>query len=244
MKLLNPTLIMSAVVLLAACGGGGSGDATANPPAQPGNQNPPGNNNPPANTAPYVIEYYGDSTVWGWNGAGGEQRVATPAPAAFAAALPTSPQNVVRNLGVSGTTACSLRDGTGGHEEWTRQMRDSDATHVIVNHAINDQKYYGVTQYRTCLTELATIARAQGKAVVFETPNPAADPDVADFAAAMRSVASAQGVPVIDQHAYLLGQLGNRDLSEFVPDGEHPNQQTYIMKGQYAAQRFMQLFPR
>lgn len=244
MKLFSTSLIVSATLLLAACGGGGGSGELTNNPAQPGNPNPPTGNPPSGGNEPYVIDYHGDSTVWGWDGAAAGNRVATPAPTAFLNALPSPPQNVVNNLGVSGTTACSLLDGTGGYAPWADLMRNSNATHVIVNHAINDEKYYGLTQYRNCLTQLATIARAEGKQIVFETPNPVANAAVSDFVSAMRSVAQAQGVPVIDQHQYLLDQLGSRDLEEMVPDGEHPNQQTYLLKGQYAAQRFTALFPR
>jgi lysophospholipase L1-like esterase len=243
-------LIMCAVLMLAACGG--SSDST---PVQPGSPSdpgtPPGQNpppgDPPPNTEPYVIDYYGDSTIWGWASGTAGARVATPAPAAFADALPSPPQNEVRNEGVSGTTACALLEGSDGvHPEWAEQMQVSDATHVIINHGINDEKVYGVPRYRACLSDLATIARANGKQVIFETPNPVSNDDVKNYVAAMRAVAGEQqpAVPVIDQHAYLTDYLGDRDLAEIVPDGEHPNQETYILKGEYAAQRFDALFPR
>lgn len=248
-------LVLCAALLLAACGG--SSDSTSNP-IQPGNPNPPANDpgtppgedpptNPPPNDQPYVIDYYGDSTIWGWATGTSGARVGTPAPDAFAAALPSPPENTVRNEGVSGTTACDLLQGTDGqHSEWTEQMQTSDATHVIVNYGINDQKVYGVSQYRSCLRDLAVVARANGKQVVFETPNPISDDGLLDYVQAMRAVAAEQqpAVPVIDQHAYLLDYLDGQDVSTIIPDGEHPNQETYILKGEYAAQRFGELFPR
>jgi len=257
LKLLSPSLLVCAALALSACGGsGGSGDGS---PLQPGNPNPPGQNPPPQeppsqppppNTDPYVIEYHGDSTIWGWETGTSGARVGTPAPTAFANALPSTPQNEVRNLGINGSTACGLLEGANGQETWATKMAESNATHVILNHGINDSSNgavgYDVPRYRSCLTQLAAIARANGKEVVFETPNPIAGSRMDDYVVAMRSVAATQqpAIPVIDQHQYLTDFLAGRDVHEIVPDGAHPSQQTYIMKGEYAAQRFMAIFPR
>lgn len=255
-------LILCAAMMLASCGGSGGGDPVQPPaqnptPTDPGTQNPPPTTNPtpsdptpnePApNTDPYVIEYYGDSTIWGWASGTNGGRVATPAPNAFANALPSTPQNVVRNEGVSGSTSCELLEGGyGSYPAWNNLMQSSDATHVIVNHGINDENELSEERYRYCLTQIAQIARANGKQIVFETPNPVGDDRLVTYVEIMRSVAAAQepDVPVIDQHAYLMNYLNGRSVGEIAPDGVHPNQETYIMKGEYAAQRFMEIFPR
>ena len=65
-----------------------------------------------------VIEYYGDSTVWGYQSQTGE-RVAKPAPAVFAENLPDPRRFEVRNEGVNGSTACELLNGADGrHPPW------------------------------------------------------------------------------------------------------------------------------
>jgi hypothetical protein len=188
-----------------------------------------------------TIDYYGDSTVWGYrSGVGGQ--VATPAPAAFAAALPTSTHYVVRNEGVSATTACQLLNGTDGkHPKWESQLASSNADIVIVNHAINDEWQMDLATYKGCLASLAQKAKAAGKKIVFETPNPTRDSystglDI--WAQAMRDVASQQGAPVIDQYQYLKNYLAGASPLTICPDGLHPTDAVYVLKGQYAARVF------
>ncbi len=187
---------------------------------------------------PQIIEYYGDSTVWGYNsGVGGQ--VQTPAPLAFAQALP---QYDVRNEGVSGTTACQLVNGTDGkHPAWSTQMANSKATYVLANFAINDEWAYDMNTYKSCLHTLAQTAKQYGKQMIFETPNPTRDsgPTGLDtMVAAMKEVASQEGVKVIDQYQYLTNYLNGASPYTICPDGLHPTQAVYIMKGQYAAQMF------
>src|SRR5687768_10027062 len=59
-----------------------------------------------------IIEYYGDSTVWGYASGTDGARVANPAPDIFAMTLSARFQYSVKNEGVSGSTACSLLTGT------------------------------------------------------------------------------------------------------------------------------------
>ena len=163
--------------------------------------------------------------------------MAKPTPQAFAEALPTSPTKyTVHNEGVSGTSACELRNGTDGkHAEWGEQMAASTANVVIVNHAINDlRKRESLDRYRSCLREIAVLAKQRGKRVIFETPNPiTAESGLGSYVQAMKDVAAQNNVQVIDQYQYLLGRYS--DPSEITPDGLHPSDAVYIQKGQYAA---------
>lgn len=194
-------------------------------------------------SGPPIIEYYGDSTVWGYASGTDGARVANPAPAVFARALPARLQYSVRNEGVSGSTACSLLAGTDGvHQPWRNQMRQSKATYVILNHAINDQWKHSLEEYRNCLWSLARIARQSGKHVIFETPNPTRDSGsggLDTYVSTMRAVALLEQVPVIDQYRYLTDYLQGRKLEELCPDGLHPSEAVYRMKGEYAAQTFV-----
>lgn len=192
-----------------------------------------------------VIEYYGDSTVWGYkSGTGGQ--VDKPAPSVFAEQLRPQSLYQVRNEGVNGTTACDLLNGTDGrHAEWSQQMQKSPAKYVIVNFAINDQWKHDLAAYSSCLQNLARIARQSGKRMIFETPNPTRDSgkDGLDvYVDAMRSVAAREGVPVIDQYRYLTEQLNGQPPTAFSPDGLHPSESVYAMKGRYAAKVFMGFF--
>ncbi len=191
-----------------------------------------------------IIEYYGDSTVWGYRSETGGQ-VAKPAPAAFAEALPKGIKFHVRNEGVNGTTACDLLHGTDGkHLAWEQQMRVSKARYVFINFAINDQWKHDLNTYKSCLQSLARIAKQHGKKMVFETPNPTRDsgPSGLDvYVNAMKEVAAQEGVAVIDQYHYLTEYLNGASPLAICPDGLHPSEQIYVIKGRYAAKMFSTL---
>lgn len=199
---------------------------------------------PAPNAAKTIIEYYGDSTVWGYRTDAGGQ-VARPAPAVFAESIANASAYDVRNEGVSGSTACGLLNGEDGkHPAWSTQMANSEATYVLVNYAINDEWKYDVATYKGCLTSLARIAKQHGKQMIFETPNPTRDSgswglDV--YVNAMKEVASAESLPVIDQYAYLTNYLNGRSPYTICPDGLHPTEAVYEMKGKYAASVFPSL---
>ncbi|MDB5852667.1 MAG: hydrolase family protein [Herminiimonas sp.] len=188
-----------------------------------------------------VIEYYGDSTIWGYSSGSGA-RVAMPAPAAFAAALPAARNYSVINEGVNGSTACQLLNGTDGrHPAWDTQMASSKASIVILNHAINDEWKEDLATYRGCLSSLSQKARQHGKKIVFETPNPTRDSGVNGldvYVNAMKAVATQENAPVIDQYKYLTGYLNGQSAYTICPDGLHPTDAVYILKGKYAAGAF------
>ncbi|MDQ9169239.1 SGNH/GDSL hydrolase family protein [Oxalobacteraceae bacterium R-40] len=245
-KLFNPAVICFALSL-AACGGGGGGDdgngSGSSGGAQAGGQPQTPNAQKLASTA-QVIDYYGDSTIWGWQTQTDGAQVAVPAPAAFAAALPATPAHTVNNLGVNGQTACELLAGTNGFDDWATRMDAATATTVVIlNHGINDAvsaNSVPVNQYRTCLTGLAQAAKAENKRVIFETPNPISDTRLGPYIQAMREVAAQEGLSVIDQYAYLTDQYG-QDASIIAPDGLHPTDEIYRVKGAYAASEFLKL---
>jgi beta-glucanase (GH16 family)/lysophospholipase L1-like esterase len=192
-----------------------------------------------------IVDYYGDSTIYGTDGQNGG-RVAQPAPAVFS----VSSGYVTRNEGVSRTSSTQLLNGSDGvHPTWDVQMSNTTATHVIINHAINDWQL-NVTQYKANLQQLITIAQNHGKKVILETPNPtfqtlsggsaASDTEVSNKAQYMREVSFATGVGLIDQFKMLTDYMtahGNV-TKDLIPDGLHPNQATYTLKGQYAVTRF------
>jgi len=192
-----------------------------------------------------VIEYYGDSTVWGYQSQSGE-RVAKPAPAVFGESLPDPRRFEVRNEGVNGSTACDLLNGANGrHPPWREQMAKSKARYVFVNFAINDQWKHDVDSYAGCLRSLARVARSHGKQMVFETPNPTRDsgPDSLDvYVNAMRRVAAEEGLPVIDQYRYLTELLNGQGVQALCPDGLHPSERGYVLKGRFAAKMFARYF--
>jgi lysophospholipase L1-like esterase len=263
MRITYPSLLL-AVLALASCGGGGSDSGTntstsAQTPSTPtntGNSNTPTTPTTPTPTpttptpttpAPVsaggLIEYYGDSTIWGCKSGSSDcsVQVAIPAPLAFAQALSDLPKYTVANEGVSGSTSCDLLNGTDGKHSvpWSTLMTTSQAKYVIVNHGINDALKSNLSEYRRCLTALAEQAKRNGKQFIFETPNPIVPMSLDNFVQTMKAVAAQEGMPVIDQY----GNLSGRNPSDIAPDGLHPTDAVYIEKGQFAAAQFRKLFP-
>lgn len=246
--ILKSLTIVLSTAMLAACGGGGSSSPTASTgTAQNASNASQAIPTTAASNVTQVIEYYGDSTIWGMMTGTESVRVARPAPDVFAGQLPAAARYEVRNEGVSRTTACQLLNGTDGqHLPWVDQMRASAAKFVIINHAINDQRAdigAPVPAYRDCLTNLARQARQRGKIVIFETPNPTdqSGAGLEDYVSAMKAVAAAENVPVIDQYQYLLQRLNGQDVRTLMPDGVHPSDSTYVLKGQFAATEFLKM---
>jgi lysophospholipase L1-like esterase len=238
---------------LSACGGGGdtSNASTAGTTSTTQQSGATGGTLPTptllASTA-QVIEYYGDSTIWGLKSGTTDVQVATPAPTAFLGSLPSSPMQRVINKGVNGTTACDLLNGNtllGIETNWQTQMANSSATVVIINDAINDSGVNGesIDTYKSCLSNLATIASGRGKKVIFETPNPVDRNGLDTYVTAMKEVAFEMNIPVIDQFQNLKKSLdaGTITIREMCPDGTHPSDQVYIQKGQFAASVFRTL---
>lgn len=235
---------------LSACGGSSDTNPSTNSPAAGTNSPASGGGTSPQLLAstPQIIGYYGDSTIWGLKSrtAASPVQVATPAPVAFAQAVADTARHTVSNKGVTGSTACDLLNGNtqlGMNNDWTTEMAGSNATVVIINDAINDlSKGESLNQYTACLNGLADTAKARGKKVIFETPNPVDNNGLDAYVTAMKNVAAAKKIPVIDEYTYLNNQLNDTyTIRDMVPDGTHPSDNVYIQKGQYAAGVFKQL---
>jgi hypothetical protein len=233
---------------LFACGGGGSDSpVSANSTAQTGSTAVPLTSTAAPSTTTQAIDYYGDSTVWGFASGSAGTQVDRPPPVIFAAQLPASARYVVRNEGVSRTTACQLLQGTDGvHPDWQTQMRNSTAKFVIINHAINDQRQdigESVPAYKACLVALSQIAKQQGKRVIFETPNPTdqSSTGLDQYVVAMREAAASERLNLIDQYAFLMTRLNGADVRTLMPDGTHPSDSTYELKALFAASEFLKL---
>lgn len=181
-----------------------------------------------------IIEYHGDSTIRGHNSIDGN-RVATPAPERFSLALGSL--YVVRNKGFGLASTTSLLAGTVDQVAWATYVPASDADVFIINHGINDN-YGGTTtvnQYGLNLEAIVDIVRDANKQIIFETSNPVNSAPQLNYVNKMREVAAALNVPLIDQHAYLMSVLNGAPVFDICPDGTHPSQATYLLKGDYAA---------
>lgn len=262
MRITYPSLLLLALTVV-SCGGGGSPTADVKAPGsgsmQSGSNGPQGGSMPAPSTGG-LVEYYGDSTVWGCKSGSSDcgVQVETTAPEAFAQALPAkysvdASQNG-GSQGVNGSTACELLNGRDGwHDAKFDELmaKKPDVKYVIMNFGINDAvnptRRYDVSTYMSCLRSLAQIAQRNGKQVVFETPNPINVSGLEAYVGAMRQVAAEEKAGLIDEYAYLMDYLSSQNKTpsdtSYSLDGLHPNDDIYIMKGKYAAGAFAKLFP-
>lgn len=164
--------------LLAACGGGGTGE-----PA-------------PACQDSVTVQLYGDSTQraafdWGY--------LQQELDARFGAGR-------VRlvDQAVSGTDSAQLVAGTDGtNPPWPGNLA---ADIAVVNFGINDVRL-GVS-LDVYAQNMAAFAGATQARMIVETPNPVVVADDAPYAQAGRAAAAEAGVPVADVQAFVLGLRG------------------------------------
>ncbi|MBW3497750.1 SGNH/GDSL hydrolase family protein [Janthinobacterium sp. NKUCC08_JDC] len=201
---------------------------------------------PLTNQTKVLIQYFGDSTVFGANPRKLNCQVSTSAPGAMAEKFEKKYGQTVLvwNEGIGGTKADYYLSGE--HGSWQEIMRKSAAKIVIVNWGMNDAWFdpgVSVETYKGQLTALADAAKSNGKTIIFETPNPISvdkkpfgDQAKADrlevLVDAMRQVAAEKKSPLIDQYKYVKSISDWKDL---IPDGVHPKPELYRLKGEYSA---------
>lgn len=220
-----------------------------NPSAPVGSTDPGGGGGGGTNPTPTsgIIDYYGESVIKGWDGTAADGTiVATPAPLYMQNMLSTAGQWTVNNWGVNGANTSEAIAGIDGHARtWAAQMSYSNAKYVIMEYGLNCALQLSLETYKSNLRQMVDVARAAGKVPIFETPNPANSiPQLANFINnGMKVVATEKGVPVIDQYVYLNGYMARigLTLTAICPDGLHPSQSTYNLKGDFAAQEFLKI---
>jgi lysophospholipase L1-like esterase len=222
------TLVL--IGLLLACGGGGSSGPTAT----------------------RVLEVYGDSTAYAVDGSDIAPGGDCPAKGCTIVAPPSAfvqlPGWAVHNKSVGGLSALDLLQGkpAAGVLPWPQQVQRSPAVATLIALGINDGFASDAATYAHTLTQLATVAREQGKWVIFQTPNPTHEPRIDTLTQTMRSVAAREQVPLIDQDAFLAPLIGTSTASPItffaaVHDGIHPNAATYKAMGEYTQRRLAQI---
>lgn len=193
-----------------------------------------------------LIQYFGDSTVFGADPDNLSRQVPLTAPLAMEQSLEKKYGSfiVVSNEGVSGTKADHYL--SGNQNLWQNVMRRSASSFVIVNWGINDAWFdpgVSIEVYKNELMDLFLAAKSTGKTLVFETPNPISESKkpfgdntkaerLKVLVDAMRLVSKEYGTPLIDQYQYVKSIDGWENL---IPDGVHPSAELYKLKGEYAA---------
>jgi acyl-CoA thioesterase-1 len=217
----------TALLMVAVCGRA-SADAPAAPDGHALHANPP---------TQVVIEAYGDSTTLGISCSAGH---CSPRPQNAVTHLQEAMHTTygervsVVNLGVGGTMAYQLRDGTdrGRGVPWAQRLAASDAQIVTINYGINEVMHNQTPeQFYEAETALVKAALALGKEPVLQTSNPMPDGRLNARLAAMvamtRRVAAEQHVPLVDQYAYISSLS---DWQSMMSDGAHPKPELYRLK--------------
>jgi acyl-CoA thioesterase I len=140
----------------------------------------------------------------------------------------------VVNLGVGGTMAWQLRDGTDRARglPWPDRLKASAAQIVTLNYGINEvMRGQTPQQFYEAETALVKTALAMGKVPVLATSNPMPDARfdarLAGMVKMTRRVAAEQRVPLVDQYAYVSGLS---DWKQSMSDGAHPLPALYRLK--------------
>jgi lysophospholipase L1-like esterase len=179
------------------------------------------------------LDYFGDSTVIGALTSNTDS--AKPPPSWV-----SLPGFTVVNRGLRGDSTQWLLDYHTTRDGWAGLLKNSPADTVVINHAINDRNaLVSITAYKANLNWIADLALIHKKRLILETPNPidytvSGALPISDYAQAMRDVAAARGLAVIDQYAYMTSLIGSQPITGFMPDGVHPNDYTYRLKGEFA----------
>lgn len=180
---------------------------------------------------PLRVQLFGDSTVWGYDGAAANGTVASTTPASALQQWLDQRLGrgavVVLSRAVSGTDSSQLLAGTDGlNAPWPQSV---DAYLVVVDFGINDKlRQLGEASYAANLQRLVEAPAT----VVFQTPLPVVDGSQpagisTSYAETMRAVATASKVVLADASAYALAQPGW--FASYAPDGMHPNSAGYTL---------------
>lgn len=236
-NMIRALLLGGAALLLSACGGGDGGSSAQT--------------SAPTSSKSVLIEAYGDSTAVGCT-----VQVGAPATSSCVAGYAVSTHNEpvtlqyllqqqygaavsVQNMGVKGTTLADLLNGTNGiTQTWQARMSASKAQIVTVNDGLNDAYVAGLTpdQFAAELDQIISIAKASGKTIVLETPNPMSSSSnhnqtLAALIVAELSTANKWNIAVIDQFGYLSTLPA---WPSMLSDDLHPSDAGYELKGRYA----------
>jgi lysophospholipase L1-like esterase len=193
---------------------------------------------------PTTLHYYGSSFVYGYDGAQGGGRVATPVPEYVQSRI--TPLTVV-NMGVDSSSTSKALAGTNGVQpQWSTQMANTTCDWIIIEYGLNDSFDITPLQFRANLNQMYRDAVATGKKVIFQTVHfispDIGDPEGSGHIQAMRDEAAALGIHCIDNWAYTK-PLWQGDPYSHTPDGYHPNQASYLVIGEFTVNQVLTFMP-
>lgn len=176
-----------------------------------------------------IVEFYGNSTMWGYKSGVGTQ-VDIPPPTAFAQRKFYD----VRNKAINSTTTDHWINGTNGVPyPWATLMSQSPAKWVCIQFGTLDEFDMTTTVFKDNLKQMCADARTNNIIPILITPFVADFSGLAAYAQAVRDAASEANVGLIELFNWSnnIVQNGTGNIRDYVPDGTHPNDQMYIDGG-------------
>ncbi|WP_235134960.1 SGNH/GDSL hydrolase family protein [Lelliottia amnigena] len=189
------------------------------------------------------IDCYGDSVMWGSNPLDLATQTQNPAPKILEKTLSKFYTGVLRvnNFGGPGTTLKDIIKGSDGKGAELQKRMKNDSRVIYLNYGINDMMHgHDLGAYTNGLKEIVKIANANGKAVVFVTPNIMTPYGFGNFnysakmplyAAAMASVSQELKVMLINQFDSTKEDSQKYPLKSVVVDGAHLSDSNYKQMG-------------
>lgn len=194
--------------------------------------------------AAVVIAAYGDSTTAGVTSSGGRNVISKENEMTYLQQMlqeKYGPDIRIENHGSPGAQVSEL---INAKESWEQRMAQSDASIILINYGINDAHVFSgknhshgaesPQDFNRILTDLVKTAKAHGKQVVLQQPNPlcgrAEQWNVWPYVYQINAVAREQQVPVVRQYELIKQQkTWNSQMS---PDCIHPTKDLYQLKAQ------------
>lgn len=184
-----------------------------------------------------LVEWYGDSTTNGVTFKNNEyikleQTEARIVQSKLAGEYPSVDIEII-SKGAGGTTASQLLNGSERYKnKFPAQMEISKADIVVINFGINDAYVPGNSpeKFGNDLASLIEAAKASGKAVIIETPNPINKEHnqvLWAYQNQISVVGDKAGVPVIPQWSAMMRR---DDWRALLSDEIHPTQEGYSVK--------------
>ena len=131
-------------------------------------------------------------------------------------------------FGSPGARSDHLLEGRNAYfyNTWSEELKNS-CTVVVLNFGLNDvgSGRYNAQSFAAQLSAMRDTARAAGKRVILETPNPTNEP-TKDTLVGYVAAVNALGGEIVDNHAL----FGGAFKQEWMADDAHPNALGYSRK--------------
>jgi len=193
--------------------------------------------------ASVVIAAYGDSTTAGVTSSGGRNVISKENEMTWLQQMLQEKYGPGVRIENHGSPGAQVSELVNSKVSWEQRMAQSDASIILINYAINDARVFSgkdrhgaesPQEFNRILTELVKTAKAHGKQVVLQQPNPlcgrAERWNVWPYVYQINAVAQQQQVPVVQQYEMIKQQ--KEWSNQMSPDCIHPTKDLYQFKAE------------